>query len=433
MRVLFLNNFYYLRGGSERVLFEEMRMLREAGHEVAVYSRTHEKNEPSEFSAFFPPPLDTGRLTVSLRSLRSVGELVYSRPARKGLEEVISRFRPEIAHAHNIYGHLSTSVLDVLKEQNIPVVLTLHDFKYICPSYLMLDHGMVCEQCRGGRYHRAVMAGCHKNSRLASAVYAFETWFNDVFGKYGSVACFIAPSRFLRDKVIHFGKDPGTIVHIPNCIETRDRAILPDPGCYSLFFGRLSKEKGVATLLQALKGMPIRTGLVIAGDGPDRTRLESMARKHSLPVTFTGHLSGRALERTIAGSRVVIVPSEWYENAPLSILEAFACSKPVIGARIGGIPEMIDEGKNGYLFEPGNAADLRRHWSACMQMQREQVCAMGANARRKAEEHYSEKNHSARLIDLYLRVLLTRRAGEQGTLYGTAAEPQEACCHKEHS
>jgi hypothetical protein len=134
MKIMFLNNFNYLRGGSEKVLFEEMRLLREAGHEVAVYARGHEKNEPAEFAEFFPPPLDTERFGFSLGSVRTVTELIYSTAARRGLREVLERFRPDIAHAHNIYGRLSLSVLDELWQAGVPAVMTLHDLKLVCPS-----------------------------------------------------------------------------------------------------------------------------------------------------------------------------------------------------------------------------------------------------------------------------------------------------------
>ncbi len=403
MRVLFLNNFYYLRGGSERVLFEEMRMLREGGHDVAVYSRRHEKNEPSEFSRFFPAAMDTERLGVSFRALRTAGELIYSRPSRLGLREVIRRFQPDVAHAHNIYGRLSTSVLDELQAQQVPTVLTLHDFKYICPSYLLLNHGTVCERCKGSRFHNAVLTKCHKDSYLASALYTLETLFNHAFGKYKSVKYFITPSNFLREKFVEFGGSPEKLVHIPNFIDMHGLTQSTGMSGYALYVGRLSREKGVRTLLQAWRGMRTSTHLLVVGDGPDRNELERMAKDNSLSVSFKGYLQGRDLETSLANARVVIVPSEWYENAPLSVLEAFSHGKPVIGAGIGGIPEMIESGVNGYLFEPGNAEDLRAKLELILGLPSERIEEMGASARKTVARQFSATAHYDQLMQVYAR------------------------------
>ena len=201
MRVIFLNNYVYLRGGSERVLFEEMKMLRALGHEVAIFSRKNQRNEATNFAMYFPKDIVTDRLGVSVKSLQTVGEIVYSREAKNMLKRVVAEFRPEVAHAHNVYGRLSLSVLDALEEEGIPIVMTLHDYKLMCPSYLMLNHGSVCERCKHGNFLHAVISRCHKNSLPASVVYAFESWFNRVSGKYRKVSCFVSPSRFLLEKV----------------------------------------------------------------------------------------------------------------------------------------------------------------------------------------------------------------------------------------
>lgn len=405
MNILFLNNFFYLRGGSEKVLFEEMRMLCENGHRVAVYARGHEKNEPAEFAEFFPPLLDTERLSLSMRTVRTVKELIYSQAARRGLREVIKRFRPDIVHAHNIYGRLSLAVLDELKAAGVPVVMTLHDLKLLCPSYLMLNRGEVCEKCKGNRFYHAVLSRCHKNSYPASAVYAFESWLNTSFGKYDPVRYFIAPSRFLRDKAIEFGWRPERFIHVPNFIDIESITDASGNGSYCLYLGRLSREKGLKTLLRAFLALRPNLPLQIVGDGPDRDELEKMSSNEKLDVHFAGHLSGRRLIEAIAGAKVIIVPSECYENAPMSILEAMAHGKPVIGARIGGIPEMIDDGVTGYLFEPGNAADLRDKLERFLSLRDAQVAEMGRSARNKVEKEHSAEAHYSGLMHIYSKVL----------------------------
>jgi glycosyltransferase involved in cell wall biosynthesis len=381
-----------------------MRILREAGHEVAIYARGHEKNEPAEFGEFFPPSLDTGHLRPSLATLHTVKELIYSDAARHGLRKVITRFRPDIVHAHNIYGRLSLSVLDELKAARVPVVMTLHDFKLLCPSYLMLNNGRVCERCKGKRFSHAVLSRCHKGSYIASSIYALESWINHASRKYASISLFIAPSRFLRDKCIAYGVDSARITFIPNFIDVLP---VPQPGAgeYLLYMGRLSHEKGVATLLRACSRLREMVSLKVVGDGPEREALKKEAEDAGFSVSFTGHLSGPALEEALHGARGIVLPSEWYENAPLALLEAFAHYKPVIGARIGGIPEMIDDGVNGYLFESGHVADLQNKLQLFMKLPLHKVLEMGEAARKKVENEYSAGSHYARLMNVYRSVL----------------------------
>jgi glycosyltransferase involved in cell wall biosynthesis len=405
MKVLFINNFNYLRGGSEKVFFDEKAMLLKNNHEAAVFSRANGNNEQSEFVDYFPQAMDTGQLGLSLRTFSTVKELIYSRSARDGIGETVQRFAPDIAHAHNIYGRLSTSVLDELKEREIPTVLTLHDLKLLCPSYLMLSHGEVCEKCKGSKFYRAISEKCHKNSLMASAVYAVETWFNHFFRKYDSVKYLIAPSKFIRDKFIEYGWDPARVVYLPNFIDAT--AIEPSIGTgdYLLYIGRLSREKGVQTLLKALQQIKIPTALKIVGDGPERQQLESIASSSNIPVQFTGYLTGIELQQAVANAKAVIMPSEWYENAPLSLLEAFAYGKPVIGAAIGGIPEMIDDGMNGYLFTPGDINELKESIERILSISDDALYSMGRYAREKVEREFTPERHYSGLIDIYSRAM----------------------------
>lgn len=401
MRILYLNNFYYLRGGSEKVLLEEIRLLKEGGHQVAVYTRIHERNESSEYEDCFPQALKTEKMDLGFRSLRTAGGMIYSFEARRGLRRLIERFRPDIAHCHNIYGRLSLSVLDELKEQNIPTLLTLHDLKLLCPSYLMLNHGSICEKCRGNLYYHAILTGCHKSSRAASAVYALESWINLRFGKYDTVRFFISPSRFLREKCIEYGYEPRRILHVPNFVDSHRISAGYEVGKYCLYLGRLSREKGVRTLLYAYGSLNTRIPLTIVGDGPDRYELQQFAEGKNLPVNFTGYLSGNRLADVLAHARFVIMPSEWYENAPLSLLEAFAYAKPVIAARIGGIPEMIEEKVNGFLFEPGNVDELKEKLEMALHLPAQAIVEMGRAAREKVEREFSPELHYERLMGAY--------------------------------
>jgi len=412
MRILFLNNYYYIRGGSERVLFDEMKLLSLFGQETAIFSRTNARNESAFYDRYFPPDIITNQIRFSFKALKTVKEIIYSDEAKRRLLQVIDLFKPDIAHTHNIYGRLSLSVLDALKEKKIPTVLTLHDYKLLCPVYLMLNHGQICERCKDRNHFHAFFSKCHKNSYPASLVYAFESWFNHRFNKYDSVRNFISPSRFLRNKAIEFGWHPEKIIYIPNFIEPTKVPVQSFDGSYFLYFGRLSHEKGVGTLLNAYHSILASTKttniipkLFIVGDGPIRKELESTFGDNNVHVQFFGHLSGKALEDAIGGAQFIVMPSEWYENAPLSLLEAFAFGKPVIGSRIGGIPEMIEDGVNGFLFKAGNCEELRGKLEIAMNLPNSKIREMGMAAREKVEREYNATVHYKKLMEVYSNAL----------------------------
>ena len=405
MRILFLNNFCYLRGGSERVLFEEMRMLKEAGHEVAVFSRANPQNASSAYDRYFPPEIHTERVQLSAGALGTVKELIYSNTARLCLRKVLAEFNPDIAHAHNIYGRLTTSVLDELHSNGIPTIMTLHDLKLICPSYLMLNKGSVCEECKGGRYYRAVINKCHKDSYVASAVYALESWLNHTLKRYDSIRYFVSPSRFLREKCIEFGLPPDKIVYLPNFIDANTVETTVQPGKYLLYVGRLSREKGVKTLLGAMGKLQNSISLYIVGDGPERANLERFTSQSQIDVSFAGHMKGTLLNEAFNHAKAVVMPSECYENAPLTILEAFAHGKPVVGARIGGIPEMIDDGVDGYLFEAGDVDDLRSKIEQVMNLKDEECVQLGNAGREKVLRSFSAEVHYYQLMATYRKTL----------------------------
>jgi glycosyltransferase involved in cell wall biosynthesis len=315
---------------------------------------------------------------------------------------MLEHVRVDLAHAHNIYGRLTTSVLDVLEEKGIPIVMTLHDLKLICPSYLMLNHGEVCERCKDNRFYNAILTKCHKNSYPASAVYAFETWLNHFLRKYEKVQYFIAPSQFLLNKHLEYGYCPGKFVYLPSFIDTSHIKPSFANGEYWLFFGRLSREKGVGTLLTAYAKLGFKLPLLVVGEGPERPQLEA----RGIPgVKFTGYLKGECLYDAISRARCIVTPSECYENSPLSVLEAMAYGKPVIGSRIGGIPELIEDGITGFIFEPGNAEDLEEKMESFLGKSKNTILDMGIAARKKVEQQFSAEAHYRQLMALYNKAL----------------------------
>lgn len=402
MKIIFANNFNYLRGGSERVMSDEMALLKAHDVSLLIYSRLHPDNDYCEFQKFFPPHLEYEGEGIC-NKLRTARELIYSQATASGLRALIKEHKPDLLHGHNIYGRLTTSVFDVAQEMGISSVITLHDYKLICPSYLLLREGQVCELCVAGSSYQCLVKRCHKGSIAASAVYVAEAYFTRIFKKYNKVRYFICPSQFLLEKHKQGGLPAEKLVYVPNAINVD--GFLPEfeGGKYALFVGRLSREKGVRTLLKAVKGLNVPVRLV--GDGPLRAEFESFAVEQGITTaTFEGYRGGKELQSLFQNAAFLVFPSEWYENAPMTILEAYGYGKPVIGANIGGIPEMIVEGETGLLFPPGDADALREKinllWS-----QPSLVKEMGKNARQRVEEKYNSEIHLKKLLEVYQAAL----------------------------
>lgn len=401
MKVLFLNNYYYVRGGSERVFHDEMSMLEGRGHQVASFCRAHPSDPVHPYSRFSPEHVETQSISPSIEGFKTIVGLVYSKRVREKLSNFLASHPVDIAHCHNIYGRLTSSVLDELEKRRIPTVLTLHDYKLICPSYKLENGGVICEDCRGLKFRHAIKNRCHKNSLIASGIYSFESYFSHFRKSYTrKVSRLISPSRFLRDKFVEFGWDTRQIEVVPNFLDTDAFEPRFAKGDYFLYLGRLSAEKGVVTLLEAISGLAAGAKLVVAGTGPLEDELKE--RFGGLDaVSFAGYLSGKKLQDAIRGALAVVIPSEWYENAPMSVLEAMAYGKPVIAARIGGIPEMVHDNETGFLFESGDVDDLRGKLAGMRSLPSSTVEDMGHAARTFVEENHSKELHYNKLMAVY--------------------------------
>jgi glycosyltransferase involved in cell wall biosynthesis len=297
---------------------------------------------------------------------------------------------------------LTSSVLDILSDRKIPAVMTLHDYKLACPSYKFMFKDHICEDCKGARYYKAIKNRCHKESYWASAAIAIESYINDWFKKYrNKIKYFISPSHFLKQKLIDFGWPEKQIKTVPNFLNLSEYKPNYAPGKYFLYLGRLSEEKGIRTLIKAFSELQHRhLKLLVVGDGPIRNKLEDLA-KNDQRICFAGYLSGNSLLDVIRHSLAVVAPSEWYENAPISILEALACGKPVIGAAIGGIPEVIDDAGNGFLFESGNRDALWVALERLAEMDRAEIENMGRAARNTVEREHGTESHYRSLMEIY--------------------------------
>ena len=409
MRVLQVNKFFYYRGGSEKALFQTMNLLEQHGHEVIAFSMQDERNLPSEHSNYFVSNVELRRELglaglLDGRRWATAGRIIYSREAERKMAELIRATKPDIAHLHNIYHQLSPSILRPLRRQRIPTVLTLHDYKLICPNYTLVSRGAVCERCKGHKYYQAVLQGCVKDSRLKSALCALEAYAHRAWGIYArAVDLYIAPSQFLKQKMMEFGLDGSRIVHVPNFVSVESVEPCPSSDGYFVYSGRIEGAKGVETLLEAARNSQVarRFELRIAGDGEQRADLEASAQGMD-HVRFLGWQSPEEVGSLLRGAMFSVVPSQWYENAPLTIYEAYAYGKPVIASRIGGIPELVEEGRTGLLFEPGDAQDLQQKIDYLL-THPELAVEMGGNARKLAEESYGPDRHYQQLMEVYGR------------------------------
>jgi glycosyltransferase involved in cell wall biosynthesis len=401
VKVLQANRFFSNRGGAETVMFQTIGLLERHGHEVIPFSMQDPENVPSAYSSYFAENVNLKRkpsplLALDPRRWLLGGRAIYSPDAKQRMNDLILAVRPDVAHLHNIYHQLSPSVLRPLSQHGVPTVLTLHDYKLVCPNSTLFTAGSICERCVGHRYYNAVSRGCVHGSRLKSTVCAADS-----YGKY--VDLYTAPSAFMKRKMTELGLDGDRIVHLANPINLHDYEGDALPGSYIMFAGRLEQTKGVETLLDAVAGSALARGveLRIAGEGSRRVALEKYARSRGLHnVRFLGWLAQDELADLRRGAMFAVVPSRWYEVFGLAVVEAQAFGKAVIGARIGGIPELIEEGRTGLLFEPGDATDLRLKIEYLLS-DPDRTAQMGACARQLLEHRYTEERQYRMLMDVY--------------------------------
>lgn len=398
--LLKINNYFYRRGGAEAVFLDHIAMFEQAGWDVVPFAMQHELNPSSPWSDYFVSEIEYGHETGTLNKFKQAAKIIYSFEAQRNLQRLIERINPTIAHAHNVYHHLSPAIFSTLKSAGIPTVMTVHDLKLACPSYKMLRDAKVCEDCKGGRIHNVLVHRCIKGSTVLSAVVLAETALHRSLGLYrNNLDRLVVPSRFYIDKLVEWSWPREKMVYIPNFVDVHAFDTGWTEGDYFAFAGRLAPEKGIDTLIRA--SALAKQKLVIAGTGPEEASLKELAQALGADVVFAGYLSGKALHRLIGEAKALVLPSEWYENAPISVLEAYALETPVIGARIGGIPEMILEGETGFMAAPGDAQELAAALEAMNELSAAQRREMGSKARQWISVEFSSSAYLRRTTELY--------------------------------
>jgi glycosyltransferase involved in cell wall biosynthesis len=412
MRILMCNNFYYLRGGAERYTFELTTLLEKHGHEVIPFCMTHENNFSTPYSRYFVSYIDFPSLLKSKPSLivimKVIERLFYSHEAKQKIKQLIDETRPDIVHIQGIGHEISPLILDVIKSFNIPIVQTLHDYGLLCPNTSFISQGTVCEMCKGHRYYNVVLKRCKRNSLGASLLACLGHYLHALLNIYEkNVDLYVSPSKFLRQKMIEHGIRKE-IVTISNFVNLNQFNLSEVGSGYCVFAGRLVSIKGVSTLIEAAK-LNRQVRVFIAGDGELKDELQKEILKHHLDhVTLLGHVDAGELIQLVSGSNFTVLPSECYENYPMSIVESFACGKPVIASNIGAIPDQVIDGWNGLLFEPGNAIQLADRIQYLFDHP-EKAADMGMNGRQSVLTKNDPELHYQQVVGIYQRLLDSSR------------------------
>lgn len=409
MKILQINKFYHQKGksgGTGRYLLSLIDLLKNHNHQIQIFAMKDKNCLPSIYSPYFIEEQDFSCPKLNFKTITGVTKFIYSFEAKKKIEELIKNEKPDIAHLHNIYHHITPSVLSILKKYRIPTVQTLHDFHLISPNYnLYSEKSGVHEECSHGKYWKAVIHKCIKNSRSAGALSAAKMYFEKITKIYTkNIGVFISPSQFLMNKYIENGFPSEKIVFLRPFINLKKYKPKFSSGNYVLYFGRIHSQKGVRLLLEAASQLP-NIHFKIVGAGKEKESLIGLVEEKKLRNTeIIGRQYGNVLKNTIRNAAFIIVPSLSYENAPFAVLEAFALGKPVIASNLGGLPELIKDKSTGLLFNAGDANDLKEKILSlslypCL------IRTMGVQARLFVEKNFSPEKHYHDLMNIYKKAI----------------------------
>jgi glycosyltransferase involved in cell wall biosynthesis len=397
MRILLVNKFLHHVGGAETVFFDEWRLLEAAGQEIIPFGMAHPENINSPYARYWVPPIDYQRPSPA-----HMRNLIHSGEAARQMARLVEDTRPDIAHLHNIYHQLSPSILPVLSKAGIPVVMTVHDYKLICPNYRLFTQNQPCTRCVAGHPAQALRFRCQKSSRLASAMVALETTLHRRQKVYHLVDRYLAPSQFVQEMLVCGGFPAQKIQVLPHAVGAAPAAepvssTLP-AGKFVLFAGRLEPEKGLEILLAAATRLP-DIPFVLAGSGSLSSQLPMVAN-----VTNLGKLSPGQLETVRRQAALAVMPVIWYEVFGLSALEAMRSGLPVVATDIGALPELVQHEHTGLLVPPDDvdalAAAIHRLWHDEHLAHR-----LGQAAQQWVRTQFRPDQHLATLLGCYCGLL----------------------------
>lgn len=408
MRILLVNYRYFISGGPEKYMFNIKKMLEDNGHEVIPFSIHSNKNVETKYSKYFVEPIGSRNATYFdevKKTPKSIWQMltrsVYSVEVEKAIKKEIRDVKPDLVYIIHFVNKLSPSVICGVKKMGIPVVLRLSDYFLLCPRFDFMYNKKPCEDCLTKGYMSCIKKKCVKGSLFASVIRVFSMKVHSMMKIYRNVDAFITPSEFLRKKLIDNGFEEKKIVCIPTFTASKSEIGEQKIGSYGLYFGRITEEKGVDTVVKAYEMMPNREVKIMGDDTTEEAvKLKNYIKQKNIKnIEFVGFKCGEELEKIIKDARFVLIPSIWYDNLPNTALEAFQYSKPVIASNIGSLPELVIDGVNGYLFEPSNVKELCRKVTLLdddMVVQK-----MGIASRKRLEDRFSPSTHYKNLMKVF--------------------------------
>jgi glycosyltransferase involved in cell wall biosynthesis len=417
MKILQINNFHLRRGGADIVYLNTINLLKKHGEQVIDFSQISSNNENSQYADSFVDNFDILKFPFYKKLIKTPRQL-YSFETKQKLSQLIEKTKPDIAHIHLYKGVLTASILSVLKKYDIPAAITLHDYSLLCPRNILFNaENKICEKCITSTSLNCVIHRCNRKNFFYSTINFIEYNLNNKFFKpERNFDKIIAVSLFSFNKHLLRKNLRNHLVHLYNFSPGLEEIEVNNTkGKYFLYFGRLSIEKGLSTLIEAFGRLDKSYSLKIVGTGPLQAEIKKQVQLNKCSnVEILGYKSGMELNCLIRNSSFVIVPSEWYENNPMTIVEAFSYGKPVIGSRVGGIPELIFEGRTGFGFEMANITDLIKVIQKANGLTKDEYLVMSKNARNFAIENFSEESHYKKLINLYSEMLFSKKNFKYG-------------------
>jgi glycosyltransferase involved in cell wall biosynthesis len=368
LNILIANWTWYPSGGDWTYIENLCKFYESYGHTVIPFSMENERNFSSPYTEYFIKNINYRELNKNktlFSGLKAVKNSIYSTEAKSKLRLLLEKYHIDIVHLNNIHHYLTpASIIPEIKKKKIPIIWTLHDYVILCPNTTFISNEKVCEKCKGGKYYQCIVNKCKKQSLSASFVAALESYANDSSNPYQYVDYFICPSEFIRKKFEAFGFDNRKLRQVYNLFDTESisgQYEVPSNKSerpYIIYVGNILKVKGIFTLVKAVAGLELDLKVIGSGEHFDELK-QLVDSNHMKNVELLGKKPKEEVFRFVQHALFVVVPSEWYENLPYSLVEALLLAKPVLGADIGGIPELVIDDVTGQLFQPANTADLR--------------------------------------------------------------------------
>jgi len=402
MNILQAHKYFWRRDGASNYMIDLSRELDKAGHKVIPFTLNQEETFDSDYSEYFVSAynLSTPDKYSLAKKIEIASKMIYNYEAKRNMDQLLHEVDVDLAHIHNIYHHISPSILPSISKQGASIAMTLHDYKLISPNYTMFHHGKIHREDCEGWYLNCIKNKCMKDSLVQSILVTLEMIIHHKFWRVyeNYIDKFIAPSKFMKDICVEYGWEEDKFVHIPNPIDAEEFEFSEESGDYIAFIGRLAEEKGVEVLVEAAAKLP-EIPFYITGSGPLSDQLKATVKQKKLDnVHFDGFLSGKDLKQRIRGAELVVLPSIWYENYPISILEAKAMGRIPIASDIGGLPEQLPE---ELLVEPDNAKALAAGIEKWFTESEQKKKKLRKKLRQEVETENNPQRHLEQILSLY--------------------------------